>query len=374
MIAEGALVDDRYRLDQPAGRGRAGIVWLAFDTRLQRTVTAKRMYIQPGLEPALAEDARAIALREGRAACRLVHNCAVAVHDVVTEGADVWLIMEYVPSRSMDDFLAEHGRLTPFQAAALGAQLGAALEAAHTLGITHGALEPGNVLLADDGGVKITDFGISGPGPSPAFRAPELAAGAPASPASDAFSLGATLYAAVEGTPPFGMDGQAGQVAPQHASVLTGALLKLVRIDPAMRPTLHDTVTALRAIGTGDESAVVPPTAPPGTHTAQPRTAPQPQPAAAEPPEPPAPAQPSATTAVREPVQPAQPPAQPVQDPTRQPVQPGPPMPPEGTTAPPAAPVRPRAAGHGARGWIITVLAILAAIAVGILFTELVIL
>lgn len=366
MIAEGALVDGRYRLDQPTGRGRAGIIWLAFDTRLHRTVTAKRMYIQPGLEPALTENARAIAAREGRAACRVVHNCAVAVHDVVTEGDDVWLIMEYVPSRSMDDFLAEHGRLTTAQTAALGAQLGSALEAAHSLGIAHGALEPGNVLLADDGGVKITDIGISAPAPSPSFRAPELAAGVPVSPASDAFSLGATLYAAVEGTPPFGPDGRGDQVPAQYAGVLTGTLLKLVRVDPTMRPTIPDTVAALREIGAGSEAAVMPPTAPPGLHSVTPQAV-----SAAEPR-----TQPDQSSAAQ-----TQPAAQP------SPVQQSPVQHRAAGHAQPAAatsqsydnearsaPARVALAGHRARGWIITVLAVLAAVAVGVLFTELVIL
>lgn len=355
MIAEGSLVDGRYRLDQPAGRGRSGIVWLAFDTRLHRTVTAKRMYIQPGLDPALAENARAVALREGRQACRVVHNCAIAVHDVVAEGADVWMVMEYVPSRSMDEFLAEHGTLTPAQAASLGAQLSSALEAAHALGITHGALEPGNVLLADDGGVKVTDVGISGAGASPAFRAPELAAGAPVGPASDVFSLGATLYTAVEGVAPFGTDGQSAQAPPQQSEALTGTLLKLLRIDPAMRPTPQETGKALRAIGTGDDS-VMPPTAPPGTHTAQ--QPPQSQPAAT-----PAPATASAPAATET--------VTPAPTVTQQPVQP-PAQPPQQAPAATRQPSPPHPTGPAdrTRTWIVTALAVLAAIAVGVLFTE----
>ncbi|WP_116041333.1 serine/threonine-protein kinase [Amycolatopsis palatopharyngis] len=262
MTTEGTHVGGRYRLDQPIGRGRAGIVWLANDTRLHRTVAAKRLYVEPGLDPARAEQARAVALQEGRDAIRVVHPNAISVLDALRDGDDVWLVMEYVPSRNMADFLAEHGQLTPEQAAYLGIQLGSALAAAHAVGVPHRVLEPGNVLLADDGGVKITDIGISGGPPDPAYRAPEVTRGEPATAASDAFSLGATLFAAVEGAPPFGSDGTGDQAAPRRAGSLTGALLKLLRTDPGKRPTMADTVTALGAITQGRQQAFVPPTAP----------------------------------------------------------------------------------------------------------------
>lgn len=255
MGTEGSLVGGRYRLDQPIGRGRAGIVWLAYDTLLNRTVAAKQMYVQPGFPQAVEN-----AVREGRAATRVLHNCAITVYDVVIEGAAPWLVMEYVPSRNMADFLAEHGALTPEQTAFLGIQLASALSAAHRVSVLHRCLEPGNVLLADDGGVKVTDVGIWGAGPNPAFRAPELAKGLPAEPASDAFALGATLYAAVEGVPPIGEDGRIRQ--PQRAGQLTGALMKLLREDPSTRPTLADSITAFQAVTQGRQTAFIPPTAP----------------------------------------------------------------------------------------------------------------
>jgi serine/threonine protein kinase len=252
---EGSLVGGRYRLDQPIGRGRAGIVWLAYDTLLNRTVAAKQMYVQPGL-PQAAEQA----VQESRAAIRVQHNCAITVYDVVVDASQPWLVMEYVPSRSMADFLAEHGPLTPEQTAFLGIQLASALTAAHRVAVLHRCLEPGNVLLADDGGVKITDIGIWGAGPHPSYRAPELAKGQPAEPASDAYSLGATLYTAVEGVPPRGEDGTLRQ--PQRAGQLTGALMKLLREDPFARPTLADSITAFQAITQGRQTAFIPPTAP----------------------------------------------------------------------------------------------------------------
>ncbi|HWD06666.1 MAG TPA: protein kinase [Amycolatopsis sp.] len=263
MSSEGTIVGGRYRLDQPIGRGRAGIVWLAFDTRLFRTVAMKRMYLPVGLPPDRAEQARATAMQEGRDAARIDHASAIKVFDVLPDGPDVWLVMEYIPSRGMSTFLAEHGRLTPEQAASLGIMLGDAMAAIHAAGIVHRTLEPGTVLLADDGSVKLTDIGITGGGPHAAYRAPEVTRGAPPSPAADVFSLGATLYTAVEGVPPFGDDGESSERPPQHAGVLTGALRKMLRMDPATRPTMADTVAALSAITEGrEQTAFIPPTAP----------------------------------------------------------------------------------------------------------------
>ncbi|WP_216217669.1 serine/threonine-protein kinase [Amycolatopsis aidingensis] len=327
MTPEGTLVSGRYRLDQPIGRGRAGIVWLAFDTRLHRTVAVKRLFVRPDLDPAAAEQARQVALREGKDAIRVVHACAITVHDALREGDDVWLVMEYVPSRNMADFLAEYGTLTPEQAAALGIHLGSALAAAHAVGVPHRVLEPSNVLLADDGGVKITDIGISDASPDPAYRAPEVARGEPATAAADAFSLGATLFAAVEGVPPFGPDGTGAQAAPQRTGPLTGALLKLLRTEPDLRPTMNDTVKALGAITQGQQTAFVPPTAPPMPTVPVMRTPQQVEqaPAAAPPP-----------------------------------VRPG-------QQAP--APTR---SGPDTRKWVITAIAIVLAVVIGVLFAELV--
>ncbi|HJQ48212.1 MAG TPA: protein kinase [Amycolatopsis sp.] len=262
MGTEGALVGGRYRLDQPIGRGRAGIVWLAYDTLLHRTVAAKRMYLRPGLDAARSEQAAAIATEEGRAATRVQHSSAITVYDVVRDGPDPWLVMEYVPSRNMADFLNEHGALTAEQGASLGIQLASALAAAHRAGILHRGLEPRNVLLADDGGVKVTDVGITGPGPNPAFRAPEVASGAPPDPAADVFSLGATLYQAVEGAPPYGEQGGGSLRQPQRAGQLSGALTKMLRLDPMGRPTLNDSITSFQAITQGRQTAFIPPTAP----------------------------------------------------------------------------------------------------------------
>ncbi|WP_410656513.1 serine/threonine-protein kinase [Amycolatopsis sp. lyj-112] len=262
MSSEGSIVGGRYRLDQPIGRGRAGIVWLAFDTRLLRTVAMKRMYLPVGLPPDRAEQAKAVVVQEGKVAAKFEHATAIKVYDVLPEGPDVWLVMEYIPSRGMATFLAEHGRLTAEQAATLGIMLGRALAAMHEGGVVHRTVEPGTVLLADDGGVKLTDIGITGGGATAAYRAPEVARGEPATSASDVFSLGATLYTAVEGVPPFGEDGESSERPPQTAGPLAGALRKMLRAEPDSRPTMADTVRSLGAITEGRQTAFIPPTAP----------------------------------------------------------------------------------------------------------------
>lgn len=365
MSTEGSVVGERYRLDQPIGRGRAGIVWLAFDTRLHRTVALKPMYIPPGLAPAQAEQARVQALEEGRNATRVVHGCAITVHDVFREGTDIWLVMEYIPSRSMAQFLAEHGRLTPEQAASLGIQLGSTLAAMHAAGIVHKTLEPGNVLLADDGGVKITDIGITGGGPRPAYRAPEVARGEPAVPASDVFSLGATLYTAVEGVPPFGENGQGTPPAPNNAGPLTGALIKLLRSDPVTRPTMNDTVRSLGAITEGRQTAFVPPTAPamPTMPVSwPPAQAQSPQQAQQAPLTPP---HPMPTQQIHNQLPPQQPQPLQQQQPQQQPA------PTQYAPAPMPRPAPPQARDAAAqRKWILTALAVLGAIVVGILVSQ----
>jgi serine/threonine protein kinase len=366
LSSEGTIVGGRFRLDQPIGRGRAGIVWLAFDTRLFRTVAMKRMYLPVGLTGERAEQARSAAMQEGKDAARIEHACAIKVFDVLPDGQDVWLVMEYIPSRSMATFLAEHGRLTPDQAAALGIQLGQALAAMHAAGFVHRTLEPGTVLLADDGSVKLTDIGISGGGPSPAYVAPEVARGLPPSPPADVFSLGATLYTSVEGVPPFGEDGQSSERPAQNAGVLAAALRKMLRADPATRPTMTDTVRSLSAITEGRETAFIPPTAPaippppppppppfnPALSAAKPMPPSGPQFQQQIPLAPPPPGYSSAEETQR--MQPVPPPAQ--------------------YAPPPAAQPRPQAdewALPVSKKTLITVAAILVAVLVGILVSEL---
>jgi len=267
------LIAGRYRLRGMVGRGAMGVVWQATDTTLQRTVALKQL-LQPNVDPQLAEQAQQRAMREGRIAARLHHPNAVAVHDVVIDNGLPVLVMEYLPSRSLADLIAEHGRLAPEMVAHVGAQVAAALSAAHAAGIVHRDVKPANILITEDGTAKLTDFGISHAAGdvaltqtglfagTPAFLAPEIALGHRPTPASDVFSLGATLYAAVEGSPPFGDDAEnplallhviaAGQIrAPQQAGPLTPVLAAMLGADPARRVDAGQASEALYATATG---------------------------------------------------------------------------------------------------------------------------
>lgn len=286
MTADARLIADRYRLEQQIGAGAMGVVWRAHDIRLDRTVAVKQLLMQPGLGEAETKAATARAMREGRIAARLQHPHAISVYDVALDGIDdsvlvgqavPWLVMEYLPSRSLAAVLAERGTLPPREVAKIGRQIAAALAAAHRAGIVHSDVKPGNVLLGVDGIVKITDFGISRASweaavtrtgvvaGTPAYFAPEVARGEPRNSAADVFSLGSTLYAAVEGEPPFGLNDNTlallrtvaeGQVRPpQQAGPLSALLMKMLRADPAGRPSMTDAVVALGAVAHGGSRA-----------------------------------------------------------------------------------------------------------------------
>jgi serine/threonine protein kinase len=236
-----------------------GVVWTAHDERLNRTVAVKRLLLSPGLPPEEQAEAVARCMREGRIAARLHHPNAISVFDVVDEDGAPCLIMEYLPSKSLAMVMSERGPLPAREVARIGAQSAAALAAAHAAGIVHRDIKPGNILLGDDGTVKITDFGISRASDdvtvtktgmiagTPAYLAPEAAVGNDPTPASDVFSLGSTLYAAVEGEPPFGLTENtlqllhavaAGRInPPQLAGPLTDVLVAMLAADPEQRPS-----------------------------------------------------------------------------------------------------------------------------------------
>lgn len=273
MTAEGALVAGRYQLGRQIGSGAMGIVWQAHDERLHRTVAVKQLLLQPGLSAAQAEEARRRCMREGRIAARLTHPNAITVYDVAEHEGDPWLIMEYLPSKSLATVLSEQGTIPPTEAARIGAQVASALVAAHAAGIVHRDIKPANVLLGDDGTVKITDFGISRAtgdvtvtatgmlAGTPAYLAPEVAKGEDPKPAADVFSLGSTLYTAVEGHSPFGLSENtlallyavaAGKITPpRQAGPLTALLMQLLRVEPSERPALTTTKDNLQAVAEG---------------------------------------------------------------------------------------------------------------------------
>jgi serine/threonine protein kinase len=224
----------RYTLEAEVGRGGMGAVWRGRDEVLGRTVALKRIGVAPG---GITPDAIR-AEREAKLAAKLNHANVVAVFDLVeqatSEGLNQqWLVMEYVEGTDLAELIASRGRLTPDEAAPILAQTASALAAAHGAGIVHRDVKPSNILVAPDGQVKLSDFGIARTAAdpsltqtglvtgSPAYMSPEVASGQQASPASDVWSWGATLFHTLEGHPPY-----------QVGDNLLGALYRIVHEEP----------------------------------------------------------------------------------------------------------------------------------------------
>ncbi|MFJ4654966.1 protein kinase [Nocardia sp. NPDC088792] len=274
------LISGRYRLTDPIGTGAMGVVWRATDVRLRRTVAVKQLLLTPGLTRSQAVEARMRAMREGRIAARLHHPNAVTVFDVAEEDGQPWLVMEYVDAVSLAALMREKGHLDPAEVARIGAKVAEALAAAHKAGIVHRDVKPANILVADDGTVKITDFGISRAigdvtvtstgflAGTPAYLSPEVARGENPEPASDVFALGSTLYAAVEGSPPFGEGdnplavlhsvARATVPEPKRAGALAPVLMELLAAEMADRPTMVQAAEQLQAVAEGRAPAPLP--------------------------------------------------------------------------------------------------------------------
>jgi eukaryotic-like serine/threonine-protein kinase len=209
------IVADRYRLVEQLGQGGMGRVWLAHDDLLHRDVAIKEIVPPSGLTPVERQEMRERTLREARAIARLSHPNVVRIFDVLSSDGDPWIVMEYVRGRSLQEVLATDGPLPVARVADIGLGVLAALRSAHRAGVLHRDVKPGNVLLGDDGRVVLTDFGLATvPGDpvvtrtglvlgSPAYLAPERARDGSAGPEADMWSLGATLFAAVEGQSPY---------------------------------------------------------------------------------------------------------------------------------------------------------------------------
>lgn len=262
MTAPGSLIGGRYRLVNPIAAGGMGSVWEGWDQLLQRRVAVKQLLLQSGLTTEEAATARNRVIREARITARLHHPNAVTLYDVVEQDGLPCLIMQFVPSRSLAALVAQEGPVQPLYAARIGAEVASALAAAHQVGIIHRDVKPSNVLITDDGSAKLTDFGISRAigdvsvtatgmlTGTPAFLAPEVARGGVAGYPADVFSLGATLYAALEGALPFGTDTNpmailhrvaSGQlIPPRRSGPLTPLLLQMLAPEPADRPLMFD--------------------------------------------------------------------------------------------------------------------------------------
>ncbi len=243
----GRLLDGRYRVGEPIARGGMATVYQGLDTRLERPVAVKIMH------PGFADDEAFVArfTREARSAARLSHPNVVAVFDQGADAGTVFLVMEYIAGRTLRDLLRERGRLTPTEAFDVLEPVLAALGAAHEAGIVHRDVKPENVLLADDGRVKVADFGLARAASSAsssqatagvligtvAYLAPEQVERGIADARTDVYSAGVVLYELLTGTPPFTGDSPMA-VAYQHVH-------EDVPPPSLARPGLHPSVDAL---------------------------------------------------------------------------------------------------------------------------------
>ncbi|WP_427920475.1 protein kinase domain-containing protein [Streptomyces sp. cg40] len=274
QVRDGRLVGGRYRLLERIGSGGMGTVWRAFDELVDREVAVKQPRL-PG-DPEDEEFRRAAhrLYREARAAARVDHPSAVAIHDVVIEDDQLpWIVMELVRGESLHELLGR-GRLAPADAARIGRAVLGALSAAHAVGIVHRDVKPANVLLGPHDRVVLTDFGIAhiqgeesltASGEfvgSLEFIAPERMSGTGAGPASDLWSLGVLLYAAVEGASPFRrttVESTLGAILageppePTRAGPLGPLIVRMLARDPEKRPGAEEVGAVLEAVAAGKD-------------------------------------------------------------------------------------------------------------------------
>lgn len=228
------MIAGRYTLDREIGRGGMGAVWLGRDVTLDREVALKRIGVAPGSQ---TPDVRR-AEREARLAAMVNHRHVVGVYDMVEHDHQQWLVMEYIDGRSLSQLIKENGPLDPAFVASALAQVADALAAAHAAGVVHRDVKPSNILVTDAGIAKLTDFGIARSSTddnqltqtglvsgSPAYLAPEVATGKPATAASDVWGLGATLYHALAGQAPYAV-----------GENVMGVLYQIVHEDPPRLP------------------------------------------------------------------------------------------------------------------------------------------
>ncbi|MCX4883044.1 serine/threonine-protein kinase [Streptomyces sp. NBC_00847] len=272
---QGQLVAGRYRLAESIGSGGMGRVWRAHDEVLHRAVAIKELtaalYVSESDQERLLARTRA----EARAAARINHSAVVTVHDVLEHDGRPWIVMELVEGYSLADAVKEHGRIEPAEVARIGLWVLRALRAAHSSGVLHRDVKPGNVLIAHDGRVLLTDFGIAQiEGDTTITRtgevvgsvdylAPERVRGHDPGPASDLWALGATLYTAVEGRSPFRRTSPLSTMQavveeeatePQFAGPLGPVMAALLHKDPAARPGVAEAEQMLAEAAEGRRS------------------------------------------------------------------------------------------------------------------------
>ncbi|MFI6153452.1 serine/threonine-protein kinase [Kitasatospora sp. NPDC051170] len=266
---DGRLLAGRYRLNAVLGRGGMGTVWRAEDEMLGRTVAVKELRMNASVDEEEKHRLIVRTLREAKATARIRHASAVTVFDVVEEDDRPWIVMELVESRSLADVVREDGPLAPARAAEIALDVLGVLSAAHALGILHRDVKPSNVLIGEDGRVVLTDFGIASVEGdasvtstgmlvgAPSYISPERARGQKPGPPADMWSLGGTLYAMVEGRPPYDRGSALATLtavmteeltAPENAGPLLPVIEGLLEKDPAERLDASQTRSMLKRV------------------------------------------------------------------------------------------------------------------------------
>lgn len=271
----GGLLAGRYRLTDEVGSGDTGVVWRAVDERMGREVAVKEVQA-PKRRAETGERRIELLKQQGQVAARVRHPHVVTVHGVIEQNGRPWIVMELVRGRSLDEILDQVGRVRPQEAARIGAMVLRGLRSAHAAGVLHRGVKPSNILVAADGGrVVLTDLGmtvIQWGDPlteetigTYEWLAPECVGGGAPEPPSDLWSLGATLYAAVEGVSPFRRDTVESTLravlyealpAPRCAGPLTPVIEGLLRRDPRARMAAEEAQQLLDGIAMVDAAPV----------------------------------------------------------------------------------------------------------------------
>lgn len=270
-FAPGDELNQRYRLEQRLGSGAMGSVWKAHDQFLDRTVALKELVRDhAGIEDLAKRRERA--RNEARALARIDHPAIVSIHDLISVGDDPWIVMGYASGRSLDKIIRDESPLDEQAVASIGLPVLQGLMACHAQGVYHRDVKPANIVVAQDSSVHLVDFGIArivGKSPltgdrkilgTPEYLAPELLRGEQAGPSSDLWSLGVTLYYALEGRSPFRGEDMAATIAallsedppePRRRGALASVVLQMLRRSPAERPDAATVASILRSVLTG---------------------------------------------------------------------------------------------------------------------------